>query len=87
MMLFILAAAKGEIERIPATMSVYRKHGEGITNTSSHDGMQLHMQRFEMMHALAKYLAPQGEVYFKQVKRGALECGEEVHVKWVAFTL
>lgn len=89
MMLFILAAAKGEIERIPATMSVYRKHGEGITNTSSHDGMQLHMQRFEMMHALAKYLAPQGEVYFKQVKREhwsavkrSMLSGSHSHCKW-----
>lgn len=89
MMLFILAAAKGEIERIPATMSVYRKHGEGITNTSSHDGMQLHMQRFEMMHALAKYIAPQGEVYFDRVKREhwsavkrSMISGSHSHCKW-----
>lgn len=64
---FILSAARGPLRRIPASMSVYRKHDGGITNTSNHRSWGGCIQKRFMLCVLRKHLHPVGKERFDAV--------------------
>ena len=64
--IFILSAARGLLRRIPASMSVYRKHDGGITNTSNHWGWGGWIQKRFMLRVLRKHLYPVGRERFDE---------------------
>ena len=59
MALFSIIASQGSIRRIPKSMSVYRKHSGGITNTSDHKGLNALVNRVLMFCSLKTHLHPQ----------------------------
>jgi len=56
MMLFFLAACSGRILRIPEFMSVYRKHGTGVTANGQHGGRRLHYNRLKLFLVFRRHL-------------------------------
>ena len=68
LMLYHLAAVKGPIFQMPEAMSVYRKHGGGVTDSVSHsDQLLFYTNRWVMFNDLRKLIWPKkrtcGEKY------------------------
>jgi glycosyltransferase involved in cell wall biosynthesis len=79
LVLYHLAASSGPIYQIPEAMSVYRKHGGGVTDSESHkDQLFFYLNRWTMFNDLRKSVWPKGGAYRKQYMRVRAEIEQEI---------
>lgn len=63
---FAMVSSHGPFRRIPHMMSVYRKHGEGITERMEYQGLSLQLERYAMWKNLSPVIDPLNSLKLQQ---------------------